>query len=204
LRAVIFDMDGLLIDSEPLWHEAERGVFATVGLHLSTEDCLRTTGLRIDEVVRFWNAPPELAGQIVDRVIALVEQKGVAKPGVQEALVAASGARVGLASSSPSRLIAAVLQRLGIADRFAVAHSAEHELCGKPHPDVYLTTARLLGVEPSACIAVEDSPNGVRSAKAAGMRCVAVPDALLAGDPTFAAADHVIDSLLELANVLRW
>jgi len=204
MEAVIFDMDGLLIDSEPLWHEAEKEIFATVGLHLSTQDCLGTTGLRVDEVVRFWNAPPELAAQIVNRVIALVEQKGVAKPGVAEALGACAGRVIGLASSSPSRLIAAVLQRLGIADRITVAHSAEHEARGKPHPDVYLTTARRLGVAPSACIAVEDSPTGVRAAKAAGMRCVAVPDALFADDPRFADADHVIDSLLDLGTVLRW
>jgi HAD superfamily hydrolase (TIGR01509 family) len=204
VQAVIFDMDGLLIDSEPLWHEAEKASFATVGLHLAQQDCLRTTGLRIDEVVRYWNAPPELAHQIVERVIALVEQKGAPKPGVAVALDACVGRPLGLASSSPSILIDAVLHRLGIRDRFAVAHSAEHEARGKPHPDVYLTTARLLGVSPSACVAVEDSPTGVRAAKAAGMRCVAVPDALLADNAGFAEADDIIESLFALPRVLRW
>jgi mannitol-1-/sugar-/sorbitol-6-/2-deoxyglucose-6-phosphatase len=214
LRAIFFDMDGLLIDSEPLWHEAEIHGFGLAGLRLTTEQCLETTGLRVDEVVRFryaetpWEAPSQevVTAAIVERLVALVHEKGVLKPGVPEALDFArrSGLRMALASSSPYVIIDAVLDTFGLRSAFEVIHSAEEETRGKPEPDVYLTAARKLGVDPADSLALEDSPNGVLAAKAAGMKCIAVPEPVHRHDPRLARADAVIDGLEEFdADLLK-
>ena len=215
IEAVVFDMDGLLIDSEPLWQQAEIEVFARVGIQLDAQLCLRTRGRKIDEVVDYWHAqapwrsPPrrEVREAIVERVAELIAQAGTSKPGVEHALdfFAARSLPLALASSSPYRLIDAVLTRLHIEDRFDVLHSGEEERLGKPDPAIFLSAARKLGVAPARCLAFEDSPGGVASAKAAGMRCVAVPDAAGAGASRFVeeraalarVADLVIDSLLD-------
>lgn len=207
--AVIFDMDGVLIDSEPLWHEAEIAAFAEAGLILTSEDCLRTTGLRVDETVGYWCARhPELSqyrdrsdllvASILDRLVDLVSRRGVMKPGVEGVLdrVRSRGLRLALASSSPYRVIHAVLGAFGL--DFEVVHSAEEEARGKPDPAVYLTTARKLGVAPGPCVAIEDSPNGLLSAKAAGMKCIVVPEPALRDDPRLAAADARVGSLDEV------
>lgn len=205
-------MDGLLIDSEPLWHEAEIHGFGLAGLCLTPEQCLETTGLRVDEVVRFhyarrpWASPDQEAvtAAIVERLVELVHAKGVLKPGVAEALDCAheSGGRVALASSSPYVIIDAVLDTFGLRPAFEVIHSAEEEARGKPEPDVYLTAARKLGVDPAACVALEDSPNGVLAAKAAGMKCIAVPEPVLRDDPRLARADAILGSLTEFDAAL--
>jgi len=208
VRAILFDMDGLLIDSEPLWHEAEVYGFGRAGLSLTAEQCLETTGLRVDEVVKFryaqsaWASPSQdaVAAAIVERVVELVRAKGALKPGVAEALAfaRAAGLRVALASSSPYVIIDAVLDTFGLRSEFEVIHSAEEEARGKPEPDVYLTTARKLGVAPAECLAIEDSPNGVLAAKAAGMKCVAIPEPVLRNHPDLARTDAVLRSLTEI------
>ena len=210
LRALLFDMDGVLIDSEPLWHRAEIAAFGEAGLTLTTGDCLQTTGLRVDETVAYWCerfpglAPSRdvLVADILERLIRLVREEGEAKPGVAEALAFAqrAGLRLALASSSTYAVIEAVTARLGLAPAFEVIHSAEEEERGKPDPAVYLTTARKLGVDPTDCVAVEDSPNGLLSAKAAGMRCLAIPEPALRGDPRFELADAVLSGLGEIGE----
>lgn len=212
-RALIFDMDGILIDSEPLWHRAEIAVFAEAGLALTAEDCLRTTGLRVDATVGFWcerfprlaSSRDALVAAILERLIALVREEGEAKPGIAEALAFArrAGLRLALASSSPYAVIEAVLARLGLSSAFEVIHSAEEEERGKPDPAVYLTTARKLEVDPADCVAIEDSPNGLLSAKAAGMRCIAIPEPALREDRRFALADAVLSGLGEIGEALR-
>lgn len=212
MRAILFDMDGLLIDSEPLWHEAEIYGFGLAGFRLTPEQCLETTGLRVDEVVRFryarrpWESPSReaVAAAIVDRVVDLVHAKSVLKPGVAEALDCArgTGGRIALASSSPYVIIDAVLDTFGLRSAFEVIQSAEEEARGKPEPDVYLTAARKLGVDPMACVALEDSPNGVVAAKAAGMKCIAIPEPVLRDDPRLARADAILGSLLEFDALL--
>jgi sugar-phosphatase len=212
LRAAIFDMDGLLIDSEPLWRRTEVEVFATVGLTLTEAQCEATTGLRIDEVVAHWHARAPWTGTsceavvdgIVDRMVARVATEARALPGVAMAVEACAqaGLRLAVASSSPSRLIDATLRGLGIADRFELTVSAERERFGKPHPAVFLTTADALAVRPTECLVLEDSLNGVLAAKAARMTCVAVPSPTDRADPRFAIADRVLGSLTEVDAAL--
>lgn len=205
--AVVFDLDGLLVDSEPLWRRVERAVFAEVGVDVSEEEARSTTGLRIDEVVAHWASRRPWIGpavqEVVDRVVAGMvaglRVETVPQPGVEHALALASGLGVplALASSSPAAVIDAALDHLGWRAVFAVVESAEHLPRGKPDPGVYLAAAGRLGVDPGACTAVEDSPNGARAAKAAGMRCVAVP-AAEHRDEVAGVADVVLASLASL------
>ena len=195
LTAVIFDMDGVLIDSEPFWQRAQMAVFAELGHFHTEEDCNSTIGVRIDQLVahwyriRPWSSPSqeEVVQRILDQVIALILQEGQPKAGV-----------IGLATSSPFAMAEAVLGKLGIQDRFMAVHSAEVERFGKPHPDVYIHAAEKLGVEPVHCLAIEDSFTGLLAAKAASMTALIVPDPALVGDPRLAIANHELRSLAEL------
>jgi sugar-phosphatase len=208
LGAVIYDLDGLLIDSEPCWMQAEMEVLGALGVPLTRERCFETTGLRLDEAVGYWAArhpwsgapPEEVVERILRRVLALLARRAPLKPGVNESLavVHRAGLRVALASSSPLTLIQGVLERFGLRGEFEQVVSAEGERFGKPHPGVYLTTATRLGVPPTACVALEDSVNGVLSATGAGMRCIAVPERWPVTDTRFASAHAVIRSLLEV------
>ncbi len=208
IEAVIFDMDGVLIDSEPFWQESEIEAFGRAGLRLTREMCVQTMGLRVDEVVDYWHrrhgwegfAAGELEEAIIGGVERRILEKGEEKEGVRPALelFRGHGVKVALASSSAYRLIRAVTERFRLADKFDCVYSAEDEEYGKPHPGVYLTTARRLGVKPSTCLAVEDSFNGVLAAKAARMKCVAVPEEDARRDPRFAIADVVLGSLKEI------
>ncbi|MBQ7529743.1 hexitol phosphatase HxpB [bacterium] len=210
-EACIFDMDGVLIDSEPFWRQAELEVFSAVGIRLTEEDCIETMGIRIDEIVNMryrqhpWSGPScaEVSEKIQDRVIELIKEKGKALPGVYEAiaLLKGTGLKIALASSSSYRLIKAILQTLNLEEAFTLLYSAEQERFGKPHPAVFITTAQKLKVEPTNCLVIEDSPNGVIAAKAALMTCIAVPEKAMADDPRFAIADFKLSSLLELRGV---
>jgi sugar-phosphatase len=205
-------MDGLLIDTEPVWRAAQSAVFAGFGVALSESDLLDSTGQPIEELIPVWRRRPpapdragpeltdtEIAEEIIDRVIAHVTAEGQPMPGVTAAiaLFERCGLRLAIASSSPLRLIDAVCDRLGLT-RITVRCSAMDEARGKPAPDVYLTAARRLGVAAASCLALEDSPAGIASARSAGMRCVAVPDPLLAADPRYREADLVLESLTSL------
>lgn len=212
IRALIFDMDGVLIDSEPLWRRAEIETFAEVGLALSDADCLQTTGLRIDEAVAYWfdRAPwpsrslDSVAHAIVGRVAQLIREQGEPLVGVHESIREASqrGWRLGLASSSSTFLIETVLDRFGLQDAFEVTRSAEHEAFGKPHPAVYLATADALGIAPKHCVAIEDSVNGVISALAAQMACIAIPAPESREDPRFSIASRRLASLESVGEAL--
>lgn len=219
IEAVLFDMDGLLIDSEPLWQRAEIEVFATVGLELSVPMCLETRGRRLDEAVDYWferspwrgPSPRAIAEAIVARVTELVTERGMPKPGVAHAIgfFARRGLPLAVASSSNYSIIDAVLARLSIRECFAALHSGESERFGKPHPAIFLGAARKLATPPARCLVLEDSPSGVAAAKAAGMRCIAVVDADTIGAAGIAdersrleAADFVLDSLEQIDEAL--
>lgn len=212
LTAVIFDMDGVLIDSEPFWQRAQMAVFSELGHFHTEEDCNSTIGVRIDQLVahwyriRPWSGPTQeqVVQRILDQVIALILREGQPKEGVLEALalMEARGLKIGLATSSPFAMVEAVLGKLGIKDRFLAVHSAEVERFGKPHPDVYIHAAEKLGVEPVHCLAIEDSFTGLLAAKAASMKALIVPDPALVGDPRLAIADHHLGSLAELDGAM--
>ena len=205
IQAVILDMDGLLIDSEPFWQEAEIEIFGSVGVPLTYDQTTETIGIRIDEVVEYWftrhpwkePSKKEIEARIVERVIALVKEKGKPCEGVEEIVEVFTKANIpiSVASSSQTEIINAVMDKIFIRDAIKVIHSAEHEPYGKPHPGVYITTAEKLGVLPENCLAFEDSPNGVIAAKAAKMKCVVVPNQVPKDNKTFQMADMVIDSL---------
>jgi len=213
IAAVIFDMDGVLVDSEPLWQRAEVKVFEEVGLHLSHADTDRTIGLRIDDVVAYWfekqpwtsKTPKEVQEAIVTEVVRLVRSEGVPMPGVLASLEACRNLNVslGLATSSPFSLIDAVLEVVEAEKLFDVVCSAVNEEFGKPHPAVYLTAARRLEVPPQRCLVVEDSIFGSEAGKAAGMTVVAVPSPLQYDDPAFEIADYKIRSLDEFPALLE-
>ena len=209
IEAVIFDMDGLLIDSEPLWQEAEIEVYGQVGVPLTVEMTSQTIGLRTDEVTRHWHkrfpwkspSQSEVSRILDETVIKRIIEKGQAKDGVDEAIKVCEslGLPMAIASSSPMELIDAVINKLGIASKIKTKHSAHHEEYGKPHPAVYLKTAKELGIPPEHCVAFEDSANGVISAKAAKMKCIAIPEANSRDDKRFGIADITILSLLDFA-----
>jgi sugar-phosphatase len=205
--AAIFDMDGLLIDSEPLWQEAEKKIFSSVGLQLTTAMCEHTMGMRLDEVVLHWfgyqpwegKSLKSIEEEILTEVARLIRLKGTPLQGVHEVLrfCRSAGLKMAVASSSYLDLIEAVLAKLEVRDEFEVVHSAQFEPKGKPDPGIYLSTARMLGVEPCRCIAFEDSYNGLLAAKSAGMLTVAVPAPQHFNDRRFLIADAKIRSLLE-------
>lgn len=212
LNTVIFDMDGLLIDSEPLWKEAAETLFVTYGKQLSTEQYLTTTGLRTKEFLAHWfryfNLPEaEIENAetlIINDVIKLVQQKGKPMPGVQYIFnfFLERNFKIGLASSSPPELINLVVDLLGIKNHLQAISSAAGMAYGKPHPEVYLSCAKKLNVMPEECICFEDSFNGMIAAKAAKMKCVVVPSLHDSKKPGWEAADLKISTLTNFNGLL--
>jgi mannitol-1-/sugar-/sorbitol-6-/2-deoxyglucose-6-phosphatase len=209
LRATLFDMDGLLVDSEILWHEAEIEIFGSLGVPLAEATNRSTKGLYVDEVVEFWfglhpwsgPTPAQVSRMLLDRVGELIDLKGRLLPGAERALdLTARRGPIALASSTPLALIHHVVDHFGLRDRFVSLHSAEFEDYGKPHPAVFLSAARALNVPPDCCLVFEDSAAGVLAAKAARMSVVAVPTPADRPLATFAIADLVVDSLEDLTE----
>jgi mannitol-1-/sugar-/sorbitol-6-/2-deoxyglucose-6-phosphatase len=207
-QAVIFDLDGVIIDSEPLWQTAEKQVFATIDITLTTEMCRQTIGLRTDEVIRYWfdRQPWESKSiaQVEAELLAAVELLILAEGQPMAGLVAildrirASDLRLAIASSSPKNLIQSVIAKLAIADYFESIYSGFDVPHGKPDPAVYLAAAAGLGLDPQNCLAIEDSLAGIRSAKAAGMKVIAVPEPESYDNAKFDIADLKVRSLVEL------
>ncbi|MFB2760839.1 hexitol phosphatase HxpB [Shewanella xiamenensis] len=211
IQAVIFDMDGVLIDSEPLWQRVEYEVLSALGVPVTIETIQQTTGLRIDQCVDYWyhKAPwadydnAKVSNAIVDRVAEEILKTGEAMQGVQQAIdyCQAKGLKIGLATSSFYTIIEAVLSKLGLSDKFMAVQSAEGLTYGKPHPEVYLNCAAALGVDPQYCLAIEDSFNGLIAARAANMQTVAIPAPEQRGEAKWIIAHHQLESLLELDKV---
>ncbi len=205
LNTVIFDMDGLLIDSEPLWKEAADELLLNYEKQLTAKQYSITTGLRTKEFLQHWftffNIPADniITDEkvLVDKVIRLVEQKGKAMPGLEHIFKCFTDRnyKIGLASSSPIELIDVVTGILGIRPHLHTITSASHLPFGKPHPEVYLNCAEQLHSSPQTCLCFEDSFNGLIAVKAAKMKCVIVPEPHQYKDPKWAAADIKISTL---------
>jgi mannitol-1-/sugar-/sorbitol-6-/2-deoxyglucose-6-phosphatase len=211
-KAVIFDMDGVLIDSEPVWKIAMQSVFDEVGCKLTKKDFQITVGLRLDEVIQFWYnhtgweiiSPKEVEQKIVQKMVELLSNDGAPLIGVVETLkhLKQNNIKVGLATSSYSILIETVLEKLQIREYFDFTHSAEKEDYGKPHPAVYLTVAQKLNVSPLDCLVIEDSLNGIISAKAARMKVICIPEKTHTPEPKLILADYQFESMAELLKVI--
>lgn len=205
IKAAIFDMDGLLIDSEPIWTDAATEVMQKVNFEITHALKLQTTGLSIKLFLEYcykiqpWHTPTfkELEREILAFAHKNILANAVAMPGAVELVknLKQSGLKIAVASASHMSLIEGVLRRMEIIDYFDTWHSGELEEFTKPHPAVYLTTAAKLGVKPEECIAFEDSFAGLRSAHAAGMVTISVPTMEVFEDPKFDLAHYKISSL---------
>ncbi len=211
--AVIFDMDGVLIDSEPLWKIAMEEAFHSVGCSITREDFQQTVGLRIDEVVRYWHSErgwdglscEQLEDRIVQKMIALIRANGDPLPGVLATIhyLSKSGFKIGLGTSSYRVLIDTVLESLGLTDSFDFTHSAEDEIHGKPNPAVYLTVASRLNVDPKRCLVIEDSFNGIVAGLAAQMKVVCIPEKSHHPDPRLAIATETFEDMDQFLKTFK-
>lgn len=204
--AALFDMDGLLLDTEPVWGTVMKATSDAHGVVVPMNRIRETAGLRIGEVCEYWQRNftwPEgltsetLAAEIVAGVIATSKAQATVLPGVPELLrrLQAEGWKIGLASSSPMPMIQLLVEHFGIVPYFEAIVSADTAALGKPHPEVYLQCAAQLGVKAHQCVVLEDTVNGCVAAKAARMKVLAVPHHEWAADPRFALADRVVPSL---------
>jgi sugar-phosphatase len=209
-KAAIFDMDGVLINSEPLWKIAEKEVFSSLGVKVSDDLVHITSALTAQEVCAFWyqrypwqgKSFAQVEDDVVARVIELIGENDTKMPGVKEILdfCKDNNLRIGLASNSSHNLIEVVLEKVGIKQYFDFISSAEDVEKGKPDPAVYLYAAQNLNVLPSHCIVFEDSVIGVTAAKRAGMTVVAIPDKDDYNNKGFEIADCKIKSFAEFLN----
>jgi len=202
---VIFDMDGVLIDSEPHWNDALKVGFRLAGLEMSDEMCEETMGYRINEVVdyRFKKHAIDIAYKtdvedlILSEIIHLVNTKAGILPGVFSSIdkIKSAGIPMAIASSSPMKLIEEVINKLGIKTVLSGVFTAHDDALGKPHPSVYIRTASRMGAHPENCWVIEDSVNGMIAGKAAKMNVIAVPDPKMFNDKRWGLADVLLPSL---------
>ena len=209
--AVIFDMDGVLVDSEPLWKIAMQEVFSSLGSNLEKTDFQKTVGLRIDEVIAYWkpieNWVPEIKEieiDIVTKMVDLIHHQSCPLPGVIETLdFLKLKTPIGLATSSPQKLIDAVLKTLDVKQYFNAIQSAETETQGKPHPAVFLSAAKKMNVRPEKCLVIEDSLNGIIAAKAARMDVVCIPEKTHIPNPKMNLADFQFENMTDFLNEIK-
>ncbi|GAO42936.1 hexitol phosphatase HxpB [Flavihumibacter petaseus] len=211
-KAVIFDMDGLLIDSEPLWQEAGIEALLPHNIQLTVEQYHSSTGLRTLEWVDHWfthfAVDKSNAAATVTRIeasaIDKINRLGKPMPGVEHIInfFLERNFAIGIASSSPLALIDVVIKKLGITQHLDAISSAQGLPFGKPHPQVYLNCAETLGIPAYRCICFEDSFNGMIAAKAAKMACVVVPEAAQYHSPRWGAADLKLGSLANFNQLL--
>jgi HAD superfamily hydrolase (TIGR01509 family) len=207
IEAVVFDLDGVLVDSEPVWEQVRRQVVAEHGGHWLPDAQQRLMGMSTGEWARYLSQdlgvglpPPAVTAAVIERMQARYREGVPLMPNAAEA-VRRLAARwpLGLASSSPPVLIGAVLDGAGLRECFTATLSTEQVSRGKPAPDIYLAVTDLLGFPPQACAAVEDSTNGLRSAAAAGLQVIAVPHPRYPPEPAaLRAARLVLTGLAEL------
>ncbi len=206
----IFDMDGVLIESEPFWRQAQIELLQQYNVTITAEDCIHyTMGKRLDDIAATWiekftlnvsNA--DLSAAIMQGVVALITAHGHARDGLSTLLdyLSENQWRLALATSSSYPIIDAVLTALDIKDRFELMLSADDVENGKPAPDVYLEVCRRLNVKPEDAVALEDSFTGVRAAVASGARTIAIPEH---PDAKFTIAAHVVNDFAGVVSYLQ-
>jgi len=207
IKAVIFDMDGVLIDSEPLWFKVETRIYRKLGFSLSPSMYDETIGMRYDQVVRHWfkkfpweNFPVEAVQKlIIEKVKKIINKEGKLNPGAKNLLhfLKKENVKIGLASSSPKQIINTVLKKLIIKQYFRPILSGEFESHPKPHPDIFLSAAKKLKVKPKECLVIEDSVFGVTAAKKASMKCVALVKNTSAATRRKYQADYYLTNLAD-------
>lgn len=208
IDTVIFDMDGLLLDTEPLWGKSMWRIAQKHQIPILQQQFKETTGLKIHEVVAYWAikypwkgaSVEQIAEEIIDDIISLSKAEGRVMPGVLPLLktLKHQGYKLGVATSSPTRMLQELIDFFELKSYFIELSSADTVGFGKPHPAVFLHCAAQMKSEALNCLVFEDSFNGIIAAKAARMRVIAVPDELHFNEPRFAAADKKIRSLEEV------
>jgi HAD superfamily hydrolase (TIGR01509 family) len=203
-RAVIFDMDGLLFDTETLWHRAEIELFRRHGGEFTWDDKLAVIGTNFGFTARYFaqrlggsvDEGEALVREMVEIMHAELQGEVAGRPGAVELVQRLRGrTRLGLASNSPRMLVDTALATAGLEGAFDAIVTSDDVEHAKPEPDLYLLACERLGVTPDEALALEDSPSGIAAAKAAGLTCIAVPQF---AETDVSAADRVIDSLEEL------
>lgn len=204
----IFDMDGVLIDSEPFWRQTQIELLAQFGITITAEDCIRhTMGKRIDDISRIWinlfqldTTPESLTQSILEKAAHIIKLNGKAKEGVYTLIefLQSKECRIALATSSSALIISTVIDKLGIRNVFELTLSADEVVNGKPSPDVYLEVCRRLEVSTENTLALEDSLTGVRAAVAADITTIAIPECV---SEAFNIADHIVEKIEDTIEI---
>jgi mannitol-1-/sugar-/sorbitol-6-/2-deoxyglucose-6-phosphatase len=214
IKAVIFDMDGLLIDSEPLWKQTNLDIYSKVGVKLTDADRHQMMGrMQLENAKRLYEkyqwekyTPEDVKDMVLEAMVKAIKKDIKLLPGVHKVLQICrrESLPVAIASSSPMIVIDTVVDRLQLREHFDHIYSAQHEPYGKPHPGVFLNVAKHLNTLPTDCLVFEDAPAGVLAAKAAQMKCIAVPERELRNHPYIQTADLILNSLEEFnAEMLK-
>ncbi|MBK4775376.1 2-deoxyglucose-6-phosphatase [Candidatus Pantoea edessiphila] len=211
ISAIFFDMDGIIIDSEPLWNQAQNEVLSKLDIKIpNTSKTPDSIGLRIDQSVLIWykllpkdsNRPSqkEIIDDIITRAMLLIEERKPLLPGVESALILCKtcNLKIGLASASPLFMLKRVLNTFGLSHYFDLVISAECLPYSKPHPQIYIDAAAQLNIIPQQCIAIEDSINGMIATKAALMNSIVIPAIEYQNDPRWCLANKKLRNLTQL------
>ncbi len=206
-------MDGVIIDSEPLWRKAEIECFGKIGVILNDEMCRSTAGLKLTQVVAHWKnkfgfthaLALEVEKKVSSKIIAFIHESGKPFDGLNDLIttIQNKNLRIALASGSSYEIINAVLHKFNLKNKFSVIRSGQDEKFGKPDPAIFLNTAKLLQVDPLQCLVIEDSANGVKAAINANMKVVAMPEVGFEKNDIFNHANYRVNHLNEIIPIIE-